>query len=124
MAAGVEVDYAPWGWDAFFREVEVFLLEANREIRNTSLQYADFAIERLQVIVLALSTICLQFQGETNREVLEVYTYLVQLRGCCRDILALWKDHQDHLESLFSEILQPQVESYKGQDQNAVVHNC
>ena len=50
---------------------------------------------------------------ETNREVLEVYTSLVQLWGCCLDILALWKDHQDHLESWFSEISQPQVESYQ-----------
>ena len=105
--------YSVWGWERFFGELETFLTTANREIESASPEYAQFILERLGVCIQALSSLCHQMEGELDTDLLEIRDALVELRGCCRSLLALWQLYIDQLDSNYTVVSRAQMESYQ-----------
>lgn len=108
-----ENEYSLWGWESFLEELESFLTAANREFGSASPQYAQFVLERLEVALQALSSLCRHLEADLDEEVLEVHEALVGIRTCCRTLVVLWQFHLDQLDANFAAASQAEMESYQ-----------
>ena len=52
-------------------------------------------------------------EGELDTDLLEIRDALVELRGCCRSLLALWQLYIDQLDSNYTVVSRAQMESYQ-----------
>ena len=58
-----------WGWEVFFDEIAVFLRESGRQFGNCSENYANYAIERLEICIITVS--CLKAHLENGAVVVQ-----------------------------------------------------
>ena len=55
MAAATSRESQLWGWEAFFDKIAVFLCESGRQFGNCSENYANYAIEMLEICIITVS---------------------------------------------------------------------
>ena len=55
MAAATSRESQLWGWEAFFDKIAVFLRESGRQFGNCSENFANYAIERLEIFIITVS---------------------------------------------------------------------
>ena len=55
MAAATSRESQLLGWEAFFDKIAVFLYESGRQFGNCSENFANYAIERLEICIITVS---------------------------------------------------------------------
>ena len=75
-----------WGWESFFHEINKFLCESGRQFGNCSENYANYAVERLEICITNVAHL---------KDHLESGLVLVQPE--CRDIVTSYKNKMENL---------------------------
>ncbi len=97
------------GWNRFLTELETFLTTANREIHSASAStnYAQFIIERFDICVRVLSSLCTQLEDlESNdSDIIETSAMLAEVRDSCVLLRTIWYCRLDQLDRIVKVIV-------------------
>lgn len=98
LMEGEEIELSVWGWEWFFGEVGRFLEHANREFETSSPEFAEYVVERLGIIIRALSAILVPLEEHQDRDVAELRSALEEISSCCRSLHTLWRSFVDSID--------------------------
>ena len=99
MEDGEEV--ALWGWDDLFLEMERFLLDADGRFRSASPEFAEYVVERMEIVIKALSAISQSLEsgsGDLDDDHIELRSSIDIIRNCCQSLQLLWQAEVDAVE--------------------------
>ena len=119
-------DHELWGWENFFREIERFIGESERQFGNCNEDYAQYAIERFEFCTLSVirlrDHLTLHREPTASPETREVLSHyqnaLESLLSCFRELSQKWLEHQELQEQLSAStayrVAQESVTSRRG----------
>ena len=116
-------DHGLWGWENFFREIERFIGESERQFGNCNEDYAQYAIERFEFCTLSVirlrDHLTLHREPTASPETREVLSHyqnaLESLLSCFRELSQKWLEHQELQEQLSAyHVAQESVTSRRG----------
>ena len=82
--------------DGFFEEMESFIRTAHRGFESSSPQFAEYVVERLRIIIQALSSILTPLEDQEEDD---LHSSIDEIITCCRSLGALWQSYIDEMDS-------------------------
>ena len=93
-----EGEQSVWGWEQFFEEMESFIRTAHRGFESSSPQFAEYVVERLRIIIQALSSILTPLEDQEEDELNDLHSSIDEIITCCRSLGALWQSYIDEMD--------------------------
>ena len=87
-----------WGWERFFGEIETFLVEANRRFETSSPEFAEHVVERLDIVVRALSTMNELLEEQEDEDLVVVQGVIQDITVCCQSLRLVWQSFIDSID--------------------------
>ena len=81
-----EGEQSVWGWEQFFEEMESFIRTAHRGFESSSPQFAEYVVERLRIIIQALSSILTPLEDQEEDELNDLHSSIDEIITCCRSL--------------------------------------
>lgn len=94
-----EGERSVWGWEQLFGEMESFLRAAHRGIEDCSPPFAEYVVERLGIVIRALSSILIPLENQQENSLIELRSSLEEIITCCRSLEVLWQSYIDEMDS-------------------------
>lgn len=97
-----EPQHELWGWEALFQQLNSFLHDADRHFGNATVNYAQYVVDRLEVIVRTICHLKEHIQAEItdiderNRHIAVHYVQdMEDLLHCLRPLSQEWQNYLD-----------------------------
>ncbi len=106
MAAEDE-EFSLWGWESFFDELEVFVINCNREFGSCSYEYAEFVVGRLETCVQVVSYVnnTISRVDDESDELALLNHSVRELLTNCNSLLMIWQDLIDSMDATVVSLL-------------------
>ncbi len=119
-AVDQDEEFGLLGWETFFEELGSFMQYSCRNFYSASDSYANYAVERLEVCIIALNALKENLEETTESDSTDgeiVGRYLeevVEMLSICRTLSVKWEQKLDDTAAHNYRPLQPPVEARSG----------
>ena len=92
-----ESSFSLWGWEDLFLEIERLLEESNARYHTSSPEFAEYVVERMQIVIRALAAISHSLECDDD-DLRELQSSIDVARNCCQALQSLWLVEIDAVE--------------------------
>lgn len=86
------------GWEQLFGEMES-LRASHRGFEDCWPQFAEYVVERLGIVIQALSSILMPLEDQEEDDLIELRSSLEEISTCCHSLGVLWQSYIDEMDS-------------------------
>ena len=90
------------GWERFFDELCAFIRSANRQVGTATVNFGEYAVDRLEIFIVSVTSLIYHFQANTpsgEEELGALFSsFLHELLDCLSDMLRDWQHFVNHYQ--------------------------